>query len=82
MIATQRDIEVVHYVKAYVVYADAEFASLIVIKGLVVIAIRIVDFQGVENQIRTFRGNGLDVVLVTVIVLFGDAGSSARHGRC
>ena len=39
---------------------------------MVTIALFIVDFNGIENQVRLFGRNGLDEMLVTVIVLLGD----------
>ena len=51
---------------------DSEVASLVIVGGLVAVAFFVIDFDGIENQVRFFRGNRLDEVLVAVLVLFGD----------
>ena len=72
MAATERDFELVQIVETRIVYADAEVAGFIVVGGMVAVAFCVVDFQGVENQIRSIGRNGADEMLVAVIILLGD----------
>ena len=58
MAATERDFELVQIVETRIVDADAEVAGFVVVGGMVVVAFRVVDFQGVENQVRSIGRNG------------------------
>ena len=72
MVARKCDVETVQRRESGVAEADAKAAGLVVIGSLVAVSFFIVDFDGIENQVRLFRGNRLDEMLITVIVLFGN----------
>ena len=68
----KRDIEAVDRGEARVMQSEVEVAGLVIVGGFVAVAFIVVDFDGIENQVRLFGGNGLDVVLVAEIILLGD----------
>ena len=72
VLARECDVEVVHGGGTHVVQAEAQAAALVVVGSLVAIAFLVVDLDGIENEVGVFCRNGLDEMLITVVVLFGD----------
>ena len=66
MVARKCDDETVQWRESSIAEADAKAAGFVVIGSLVAVSFFIVDFDGVENQVRLFRGNRFDEVLITV----------------
>ena len=72
MLTREGNVEVVHVGETHVMQAEVQTAAFVVVRSLVAIAFFIVDLDGIEDEIGVFCRNGLDEMLITVVVLFGD----------